>query len=295
MRNRRGHGRVPQLGNAHGRGRPHRLPPRARPPGRRGVAAARSRTGAAPARPEGSDRGTDLAPDLARFAHHAEAAADAGAVLRLAPAAAERAARWAHTARRSTSTSVPCGFAALEPEARGDLLELFAAEAYVVDMREEAVDALDEALAIRRGTGDLIGQGELLVSKARTVACMEDRTAEADGLTEEAVRVLESVGPSGALARAYGLLAASRFENAGHGAEEAVRWGKQAIEIAERVAIRRPSSIPQHGRHRRDRPGGSGRGRASRAKHRAREGVRSPGRGGPRLPEPRRIPRRAPA
>src|SRR6185503_3031726 len=31
-------------------------------------------------------------PDFARVAHHAEAAADAGAVLRFAPAAAERAA-----------------------------------------------------------------------------------------------------------------------------------------------------------------------------------------------------------
>ena len=44
------------------------------------------------------------APELARLAHHAEAAGDREAVLEFAPAAAARPLRWARTARQPHST-----------------------------------------------------------------------------------------------------------------------------------------------------------------------------------------------
>jgi predicted ATPase len=70
-------------------------------------------------------------PDLARLAHHAEAAGDADAVLRFAPAAAERAA--AAGARREAAGlyARALRFAdALEPAGRAGLLERFAGVAF---------------------------------------------------------------------------------------------------------------------------------------------------------------------
>jgi DNA-binding CsgD family transcriptional regulator/tetratricopeptide (TPR) repeat protein len=175
----------------------------------------------------------ETATDLARLAHHAEGAADTDAVLRLAPAAAEQAA--AVGARREALAQYERALRfsrGLAPEERADLLEAFAEEAYVIDMREEAVTAFDEALAIRRAAGDLIGQGALLVRKARTIACM-GRTPEAKILELEAVELLEQVPPSGALARAYGAVAADRLFN--DDTQEAIDWGGRAIDLAERM------------------------------------------------------------
>jgi DNA-binding CsgD family transcriptional regulator len=104
-------------------------------------------------------------------------------------------------------------------------------------MREEAVGALDEALAIRRAAGDLISQGDILVRKARTVACM-GRAPEAKVLEREAVELLEHAPPSGALARAYGALAMDSLVN--DDVEGAVDWGSRAIELAKRVGDAQP-------------------------------------------------------
>ncbi len=175
----------------------------------------------------------DRAPDLARLAHHAEGAGDARAVLRLAPAAAEHAASVG--ARREALHQYERALRfgqALPPSGRADLLERFADEAYVIDMREEAVDALDEALEIRRATGDKIRQGEILIRKARTVACMEHRGDER-ALTDEAVKVLEGCPSSGALARAYGLEAANGLVQ--DRMDEAIEFGRRAIAVAEEV------------------------------------------------------------
>ena len=60
------------------------------------------------------------APDLARLAHHAEAAGDGPAVLRYAPAAAERAAAVGAPRRPRTSTRGRCASPRLAPERRAD-------------------------------------------------------------------------------------------------------------------------------------------------------------------------------
>jgi DNA-binding CsgD family transcriptional regulator/tetratricopeptide (TPR) repeat protein len=175
----------------------------------------------------------ELASDIARLAHHAEGAADSEAVLRLAPAAAEQAASVGarREALRQYERAIRFAKALPAPE-RAGLLERFAAEAYVVDFREESVKALDEALAIRRSTNDAEMQGEILVQKARTVACMEHRGDDQE-LAREAVTILEQIPPSGALSRAYGLQAATaavedRFE-------QAVELARRAVAVAEEV------------------------------------------------------------
>jgi len=171
-------------------------------------------------------------PDLARLAHHAEAAGDADAVLEYAPAAAERAT--AAGARREAAGlyTRALRFAdALEPAGRAGLLERFASVAYFTGMGEEAVAALREAVEIRRARGDLSRQGDALRRLAIQLG-QNGALAEARAAVSEAVAVLEQLPPGPELARAYNTMAAVL----GVGDDDAaIRWGKRAIELAERV------------------------------------------------------------
>jgi DNA-binding CsgD family transcriptional regulator/tetratricopeptide (TPR) repeat protein len=173
------------------------------------------------------------APDLTRLAHHAEAAGDADAVLRYAPAAAERAA--AAGARREAASlyARALRFAdALEPAGRAGLLERFAGEAYqAAGMDEEATAALREAVEIHRARGDGLRQGDTL----RQLAIQHGKNgslAEASAAMAEAVTVLEQLPPGPELARTYNTMAAVL----GVGDDDAaLRWGGKALEVAERV------------------------------------------------------------
>jgi DNA-binding CsgD family transcriptional regulator/tetratricopeptide (TPR) repeat protein len=171
-------------------------------------------------------------PDLARLAHHAEAAGDADAVLRYAPTAAEQAAavgaHWEAQAQYGRALRFADG---IDPTARADLLELFAKEGYLTDMREEAIEALDQALAIHRTSGDTLRQAEALRLRAELIMCI-GRSAEAKSDGRGAVSILEEGPPGRELARACSTLAhvsLLRDES-----DEVVVWGLRAIELAER-------------------------------------------------------------
>jgi DNA-binding CsgD family transcriptional regulator/tetratricopeptide (TPR) repeat protein len=173
------------------------------------------------------------APDLARLAHHAEAAEDGESVLRFAPAAAEHASSVGAHREAQDQYARALRFAAEIPaEERAGLLERFAGEGYLTDMREEAVEALDEALAIHRERGDLRRQGDALRLRSGLLVCV-GRTAEARVAANDAVAVLEQVPPGRELARAYGSL--SHVSMLADESEETVEWGLRAIELAERV------------------------------------------------------------
>jgi DNA-binding CsgD family transcriptional regulator len=171
-------------------------------------------------------------PDLARLAHHAEAAGDAEAVLRFAPAAAGRAA--AAGARREAAAlyARALRFAdALEPAERAGLLERFAGQAYFTGRDEEAAAALREAVEIHRARGDLLRQGDALRQLAGQLG-KNGSLAEARAAVSEAVTVLEQVPPGPELARAYNAMAAVL----GVGDDDAaIQWGGKALELAERV------------------------------------------------------------
>jgi tetratricopeptide (TPR) repeat protein len=171
------------------------------------------------------------APDLARLSHHAEAADDTEGVLRLAPAAAEHAKSVGARREALHQYERALRFAdAVAAEERAELLERYADEAYVIDFREEAIGALDQAIAIRKATGDLIGQGEDMIFRTRMIACI-DHGDSLPGLIDEAIEVLEQAPPGGALSRAYGLKAADAFES--DTPERALIWGTKAIGVAE--------------------------------------------------------------
>jgi DNA-binding CsgD family transcriptional regulator len=171
-------------------------------------------------------------PDLARLAHHAEAAGDTDAVLTYAPAAAERAT--AAGARREAADLYARALrfaAALEPAGRAGLLERFAGVAYFTGMNEEATAALREALAIHRARGDLLAQGDTLRQLAIQLG-KNGSMPEAGAAIADAVTVLEQLPPSPELARTYNTMAAVL----GVGNDAAgLRWGQKALELAERV------------------------------------------------------------
>jgi tetratricopeptide (TPR) repeat protein len=162
-------------------------------------------------------------------------------VVRFAPVAAEHAAGvGAHREALHQYGRALRFAAALAPVQRVELLERFAAEGYLTDMREEALTALDEALALHRDAGELLRAGNVLRLRARLQGCM-GRTAEARVDAREAARLLERLPPGIELARAY----AGMSEQAmlGDDAEETIAWGQKAIALAIGPATPRHSSV----------------------------------------------------
>ena len=175
-------------------------------------------------------------PDLARLAHHAEAAGDGPAVLRYAPAAGEHAAALGSPREAQHHYWRALRFAAgIEPEARAELLERFADHAYLSDMRSEAVDALDEAIAIYRRSGDVLREGVALGRRVRLLSCI-GRTHEALVTARESVRLLELEPPGVDLARAYSSLAGISMLTLDPA--PTIEWGAKAIALADQVGDR---------------------------------------------------------
>jgi DNA-binding CsgD family transcriptional regulator/tetratricopeptide (TPR) repeat protein len=177
---------------------------------------------------------TSGALDLARLAHHAEAASDDDAVLRFARAAAvEAASVGAHREAQDQYARALRFATRVSDEMRADLLERFADEGYLTDMRDESIDAVDEALAIHRRRGDRLREGVLLRRRSRLLTPCLGRTAEARAAADDAIAVLEQLPPGPELARAYA--ERSRLAMLADDSGETLRWGGRAIDLAERV------------------------------------------------------------
>jgi tetratricopeptide (TPR) repeat protein len=171
--------------------------------------------------------------DVTRLAHHAEAAADADAVLRFAPAAGERAAALGAHREAAAQYARALRFGdRLTPAARADLLERRCRSCYVADQNDEAIDAIEEALRCHRDLGDRVGEAEALRRLSEILWC-PGRAAESDRAAREAVALLEPLPPGAALARAcvnVGEISCLRLH-----VEEGVGWGRRALQLAERV------------------------------------------------------------
>ena len=172
------------------------------------------------------------APDLARLAHHAEAAGDAAAVLRFAPAAAEQAASVGAHREADAQYARALRFADGLPAAeRADLLERFAAECYLTELRDDAVDAAREAVEIHRERGDAVGQARALRLTAKLVACAGHNEEARAALTEAVALAADHPGPE--LARVYAALAGMAM--VGDEYEQTLEWSARAIAVAEDV------------------------------------------------------------
>ena len=167
--------------------------------------------------------------DDARLAFHAEAAGDGAAVLRYAPAAARRAARLGSHREAAAQFERALRFAGEEaPATLAGLNEGLADELPLLDRWAEADIAAERALTLWREAGDRIREGGALRRLARIKSNMY-RGRNAVAVAEAAIPVLEPLGPSGELARAYAALAGQLItRHGGHatcGPPPAPRWG----------------------------------------------------------------------
>ena len=168
-------------------------------------------------------------PDLTRLAHHAEAAGDAEAVLRFAPAAAERAASLGAHREAAAQYARALRFADhATPEEQAELLELRSYECYVTDQGPEAIDALQRAIEHYRAVGDATKEGTALARLGQRVWC--GGVGDSKIIIRESISVLEGLPASRGLAVAYGS-AASAAMNSEQSAET-LSWGNKALELA---------------------------------------------------------------
>jgi DNA-binding CsgD family transcriptional regulator len=171
------------------------------------------------------------APDLARLAHHAEAAGDAEAVRRFAPEAAARAASLGAHREAAAQYARALRYAdSVGADVRADLLERRAFECYATGQLDDAIDAQEEAVVCRREVGDRRAEGDALRSFGRFLG-FAGRAEDEAVVAREAVAVLEDLPPGRELALAYATLSqrAMNWEDL----PEAVAWGTKALELAE--------------------------------------------------------------
>jgi DNA-binding CsgD family transcriptional regulator len=171
------------------------------------------------------------APNLARLAHHAEGAGDGEAVLRFAPAAAERAsavgahreaaAQYARTLRFADDLGLP---------ERAALLNRYSFECYLTAQDEPAVASIDAALECYRALGSDLGLGATL--RWRALALLNwGRAPEAAESARAAVSVLEGLDPGHELAMSYNAM--SSLANLDEDTDGALAWAQRALELAE--------------------------------------------------------------
>ena len=178
--------------------------------------------------------------DPARLAYHAEGAGDGDAVLRFAPAAAERAAAAGAHREAAAQYARALRFAdGLGPRSTPSCTSTGSHQCYMADHPDEAAEDLQRALEYYRALGDRRGEGDALRALSNILWC-PGLIDEAEHAGHRAVAVLEPLGPGRELAMAYANLAAlaMNHEDARGNAE----WGGRALELARSSATRRSSS-----------------------------------------------------
>jgi ATP/maltotriose-dependent transcriptional regulator MalT len=173
--------------------------------------------------------------DPGRLAQHAVEAADAAAVLELAPAAGDRAAalgahREAAVYYAAALRVTPHG----SDRPRAELLESYADASLMVDDVDAALASQEQALECWRRLGDTRGEGNCLrsLSLATWFAGDAERSIE---LAELAVARLEDASaPRRELARAYATLA-QRYMLGFRDENVVLSWSRKAQELAQDV------------------------------------------------------------
>jgi DNA-binding CsgD family transcriptional regulator/tetratricopeptide (TPR) repeat protein len=171
--------------------------------------------------------------DHARLAFHAEAAGDRAAALHHATLAGRRAVELGSHREAAAQFERALRFAGDEPAgalaARYDEL---ADELRVIDSFSGAMDAYQRALGLWREVGDRLREGDTLRRGAGTLwrLC---RGREGAAASADAVRVLEPLGPTVELARAYVSVVGDRVTEMRFG--EAIALARRAREIAEQL------------------------------------------------------------
>jgi DNA-binding CsgD family transcriptional regulator len=168
--------------------------------------------------------------NLARLAHHADAAGEAGAVLRFAPEAAARASSLGAHREAAAQYRRALRFAQdVSLDERAQLLEQHSHECYLTDAGDEAVGSLQAAIDCYRELGDRRREGATLSRLAGILWC-PGRGEEARRVSVEAVSLLEHVDCGRELALACSTLSFLHRMNADLGAAQ--RWSDRAVALA---------------------------------------------------------------
>ncbi len=171
--------------------------------------------------------------DLARLAHHADAAGDAAAVLRFAPRAAQQAsALGAHREGAGQYRRALRYADGLPVAQRASLLQGYSSECYLTDETDEAIAALRSAADAYRALGDRLKEGATLGQLATLLWC-PGRGAEGRRVGVDSVTLLEQLAPTPELAYAYDRMAFLTRMN--DDLESAEAWTRKATSIAEKV------------------------------------------------------------
>ena len=170
--------------------------------------------------------------DLARLAHHAEAAGDREAVLEFAPAAAQQAsAASAHRAAAALYGLTLRYADNLPPEKHALLLETNAWENNLIDNQGEAIASRRQAIELWRTVANSIKEGENLAHL--TMALLTNGQAkEAQQCSQAAIQILEKQPPGKELALAYRNQALLETRN--RNISEASLLAEKAVALAER-------------------------------------------------------------
>jgi ATP/maltotriose-dependent transcriptional regulator MalT len=171
--------------------------------------------------------------DPGRLARHAVEAADAAAVLELAPVAGDRAA--ALGAHREAAVYYAAALRVMpkgSERPRAELLESYASAALIVDDVDAALASQEQALECWRRLGDTRAEGNCLrsLSLATWFSGDAERSIE---LAELAVERLEDASaPPRELARAYATLA-QRYMHGFRDEAVVLSWSRKALELAQ--------------------------------------------------------------
>ena len=171
--------------------------------------------------------------DAARLAHHADAAGDADAVLRFAPAAAEQAAAVGAYREAAAQYARALRYGdRLTPGERGDLLRTQAIVCNLTDRYDDSLAAATRAVDEYHTIGDRLREGDALRlryyarrSAGYIVECTQDAW--------EAISLLETVPASRELAHAYASLCHLHLESEKR--REAKAWAARAIELGQQL------------------------------------------------------------
>ncbi|HWA47845.1 MAG TPA: AAA family ATPase [Dongiaceae bacterium] len=170
---------------------------------------------------------------LARVVHHADQAGDGAAVLRFAPAAAERAAALRSHREAAAHYATALYYAgSLPDERRAELFERRSYECYLTEQIAAAIAARESALALRRKTGDGLKEGDNLRWLSR-LHWFNGNKAESDRHAKLAIACLTALPPGAELAMAYSNCA--QLYMLADQAELALEWGGKAIALASQL------------------------------------------------------------
>ncbi len=171
--------------------------------------------------------------DPGRLLHHGWLAGDHEAVLRFGRIAGRAAARQGAHREATRHFRAAAAYAERLPDAeRAELLEQYADEAHLTGANEAALQAREEALAIR----ERLGVAERTAENLRWISQLAWWTGRVDRMREaadQALEVLAGLPPSQALAMAYVAQAQLRYRVNDRAASAA--WADRAVDLADEL------------------------------------------------------------